>query len=97
MFKKGMIINCTLKNTDEVNPPPVYTWFSCDSASCDEESWKFEIKSESLRLDSQTRADMKYRCIAKNAAGSDSKITDVINQGSKSISCIFPTTSLCDF
>ncbi|CAB3995372.1 V-set and immunoglobulin domain-containing 1 [Paramuricea clavata] len=79
LFKKGMIINCSLKNTDEVNPPQVkYTWFSCDSASCDEESAKLKIESYSLRLNSQARIAMKYRCIAINAAGSDSKIIEVI-------------------
>ncbi|CAB4030202.1 V-set and immunoglobulin domain-containing 1, partial [Paramuricea clavata] len=77
--EKGMIINCSLKNADEVNPPQVkYTWFSCDSASCDEESAKLKIDSYSLRLNSQARAIMKYRCIAQNAAGSDSKIIEVI-------------------
>jgi hypothetical protein len=74
-----MIINCSLKNADEVNPPEVkYTWFSCDSASCDEESAKLKIESYSLRLNSQARAIMKYRCIAQNAAGSDSKIIKVL-------------------
>ena len=96
MFKKGMIINCTLKNADEVNPTDVdYTWFSCDSDSCDEESTKFKIESYSLRLNSQARANTKYRCIAKNVAGNDSETIEIVGQaqGSKCISCTFPTTS----
>jgi hypothetical protein len=78
IFKKGKMINCTLKNAKEVIPPQVtYTWFSCDNVSCDVESVKRE--QYSLPLNSQARTDMFYKCIAKNAAGSDSWIIDVYN------------------
>ena len=83
-FKKGMIINCTLKNPHEVNPPNVsYTWFLCDTG-CDVDRAKLIVNSSSLQLTSHSRAAMEYRCIAKNAAGSDSKIIKVIDSRSKS-------------
>ena len=80
VFKKGMVINCTLK-TEEINPRQVnYTWFSCDSESCDKESLGEKIvESPSLRLHkSQSKPQMKYLCRASNAAGSDTTIIDVI-------------------
>ena len=80
-----MTIICKLKNTNEVNPPEVnYTWFSCDSASCDENSEKLKNKSQFLQLNSQSRHEMNYRCIAENAAGNDYKIITVRDQKSKS-------------
>ena len=84
-FKKGMIINCSLKNADEVKPPQVnYTWFSCESGNCDDETnWSLERKSYSLKLNSQTRENMKYRCIAENAAGRDFEDITVFNPNSK--------------
>ncbi len=79
-----------MKNADEVNPPQVnYTWFPCDNDNCDESSAKWKNKSQSLRLNSQPTPDMKYGCIAKNAAGSDFKTTHVIGQESK---CKFRVT-----
>ena len=86
IFKKGMKINCLLKNANEVKPPQVnYTWFSCDSDNCDDDSnWKLKRKSYSLILNSQTRENMKYRCRAKNAAGQDSKVITVFDANSKS-------------
>ena len=86
IFKKGMKINCSLKNSDEVKPPHVnYTWSSCDSDNCDDDAnWKLKNKSYSLILNSQTREDMKYRCTAKNDAGQDSKVITVFDAHSKS-------------
>ncbi|CAB4019701.1 B-cell receptor CD22, partial [Paramuricea clavata] len=85
LFRKGMIINCTLKNADEVNPPQVkYTWFLCDSKSCDVRSAKLKIEKYSLQLNSQSRHEIVYRCIAENAAGYDSQIITVFDQKSRS-------------
>ena len=83
VFRKGDALNCTLRNAGEVQPPQVkYTWFSCDHINdCDENRMKFKVESYSFELKSQTQAVKKYRCIATNAAGSDSKIVTVINQG----------------
>ncbi len=82
IFKKGFNITCKLKNPHEVNPPEVtYTWFSCDSDSC--ENVKIVTKSQSLKLNSLPRPTMKYQCMAKNAAGNDSTTIHVVRQGSK--------------
>lgn len=68
-FKKGMVINCTLKS--KVNPPKVnYAWFLCDSANCDEEPSNKKSDSSLLRLNSLPNPEMKYLCLAENAAGS---------------------------
>ena len=82
-FKKGKIINCSLKNAKEIEPPHVnYTWSSCDSDNCsDEANWRLKYKSYSLKLDSLTREMMKYQCTAENAAGQDSKVIKIIEQG----------------
>ena len=80
VFKKGITIKCKLKNPREVNPPVVtYTWFSCDSGNCG----NVEMKSQSLILNSLPRPNMKYQCMAKNAAGSGSTTIHVVRQGSK--------------
>lgn len=80
VFKKGMVINCTLKS-EEINPRQVnYTWFSCDSQTCDEESLSEKIvESSSLQLKSQPMPRMRYLCRVTNAAGSDTAVIDVIN------------------
>ena len=87
-FTKGMIVNCSLKNADHVKPPQVnYTWFSCESDDCeDNANWKLKRQSYSLKLNSQTRRNIKYRCRAKNAAGSDSEDITVFNPHGMSIS-----------
>ena len=80
-FKKGMIINCTLKNAD-INPPQVnFTWYSCGTSKCDEKSAKLRSESYSLQLDSQSHCSMNYRCKAENAVGSDYQDIEVIGQG----------------
>ena len=79
-FKKGMIINCTLKNAD-INPPQVnFTWYSCGTSTCNEKSTKLRSESYSLQLDSQSQSPMIYRCKAENAAGSDYQDIEVIGQ-----------------
>ena len=85
VFKKGVIINCTLKNAEEVNPQQVnYTWFWCAS-DCDGDRphWKLKSKSYFLQVDRKPAGvfGTPYRCKAENAAGSDSKTTDVYNYG----------------
>ena len=78
-----MIINCSLKNAKEVEPRHVnYTWSSCDNDNCnDKANWRLKLKSYSLKLNSQTREMMKYQCTAKNAAGQDSKVIKIVDQG----------------
>ncbi|CAB4031722.1 ---NA---, partial [Paramuricea clavata] len=74
-FQKGTVIDCAIKRA---NPPEVnYTWYSCDIPICSERSWKFVKKYPTLQLASQLKPDMKYKCEAKNAAGTASKIIDV--------------------
>jgi hypothetical protein len=69
VYKRGMIINCTLANVD-INPPEVnFTWYSCGSSNCSETTTL--ATKESLRLDSQSTPLGNYRCKAQNAAGSD--------------------------
>ena len=78
IFTKGRVINCTLK-TEEINPLQVnYTWFLCKSETCDEKSLNLSSESASLRLKSQSKLRMKYLCKVENAAGSDTKVIDVI-------------------
>jgi hypothetical protein len=74
ILKKGMIIDCTLKRS---NPPEVkFTWYSCNTPTCGEKSQSLTKKSI-LQLDSQPKSVMKYKCKAKNAAGSASEIIEV--------------------
>ena len=78
IFTKGKVINCTLK-TEEINPRQInYTWFLCKSETCDEKSLNLSSESASLRLKSQSKLRMKYLCKVENAAGSDTKVIDVI-------------------
>ena len=77
IFKKGMIINCTLESFD-INPQQVnFTWYSCGTSKCDEESAKLINELYSLHLDSQSTSVMNYRCKAQNAAGSAYKDIEV--------------------
>ncbi|CAB4005680.1 vascular endothelial growth factor receptor 2-like, partial [Paramuricea clavata] len=96
MFKKGMImiINCTLSK--RVNPPEInYTWHSCDTVNCGKDiaKWKLESRSYSLRIDNQVKAEMKYRCIAINAAGKDESATITVYKLSGNFSTNVPTKS----
>ena len=70
VYKKGMIINCTLAKVD-INPPQVnYTWYSCGPSKCNKKNLELISKSNSLRLESQSMPLRNYRCKAENAAGS---------------------------
>ena len=82
-FRKGMIINCTLKRA---NPPEVnYTWYLCDAAECDNNSaqWKLYSQGYSLRIDRQLKTDVKYRCMARNDVGKDESSTITVQQSIK--------------
>ena len=95
IFKKGMIINCTL-SLKRVNPPEVnYTWYSCDTATCSKDiaKWKFESRSYSLRIDNQVKAEMKYRCKVSNAAGEDDSPAIRVYKQSVNFSTKVPTKS----
>jgi hypothetical protein len=80
VFKKGMIINCTLDKGD-INPRQVnYTWYSCATSECSEKKRKL-ITSYALRLtESQSASEMNYRCEAANAAGSAYQDIKVVQQ-----------------
>ena len=85
IFKKGMIINCTLESFD-INPPQVnFSWYSCGTSKCNEKSAKLISESYSLRLDSQSTSMMNYLCKAQNAAGSAYKDIEVHRSESKII------------
>ncbi|CAB4034935.1 ---NA---, partial [Paramuricea clavata] len=73
-YREGMMIECTLKRS---NPPEVnYNWYSLDTTI-----WKLTEKLPILRLDSQSKLDMKYKCRAENTVGSTSKIIEVVKDG----------------
>jgi hypothetical protein len=75
IFKVGLIINCSLKRC---NPPEVnYTWYSCNTPNCGGTSQSL-TETSILRLDSQPKSVMRYQCKAKNAAGSASKLIEVV-------------------
>ena len=80
VFKKGMIINCTLAEGD-INPRQVnYTWYSCGTSKCSGKNPKL-IASYALHLtESQSASEMNYRCEAANAAGSDYQDIKVVQQ-----------------
>ena len=70
-YKKGMTIECTLKRS---NPPEVnYTWYSLNTIN-----WKLTEKLPILRLESQSKSVMVYKCKAENTAGSTSEIINVL-------------------
>ena len=76
IFKENKTINCTIMK-DDLNPPEVsYTWFSCDTSECNKQNRKPISSVKSLTLSNQTRPQMKYRCEAKNKAGSS--IQDIL-------------------
>ena len=71
-YRKGMTIECTLKRS---NPPEVnYTWYY----SLDATNWKLTEKLPILRLESQSKSVMVYKCKAENTAGSTSEIINVL-------------------
>lgn len=79
-----MIINCTLKraNPSEVN----YTWYLCDAAKCDGNNsahWKLKSKMYSLKIDTQMKTEMKYRCVARNVVGKDESSTITVQMSRK--------------
>ncbi|CAB3994903.1 Fibroblast growth factor receptor 2 [Paramuricea clavata] len=77
-YKEGLMINCSLKRS---NPPEVnYTWYLCDTTNCLRKSQSLAEKSI-LRIYSQTKSVMTYKCKATNAAGSASKIIEVLKSG----------------
>ena len=74
IFKKGMMINCTLKKGFPVN----YTWYSCHK-ECDKDTkWNIQSHNYSLRIDNQEKMLMNYKCKARNTAGTDESPTIVI-------------------
>ena len=79
-----MIINCTLKraNPSEVN----YTWYLCDAVKCDDSNsvhWKLKSKMYSLKIDTQMKTEIKYRCVARNVAGKDESSTITVQMSRK--------------
>ena len=80
-FQKGMKINCTLKNSHDVNPKEInYTWFSCNSPDmCDKDLTTIKKSSPNsmVVLDDQSAQEMKYLCKAKNKGGSDNATIDI--------------------
>jgi hypothetical protein len=93
-YKEGLIINCSLKRS---NPPEVnYTWYSCNTPNCSGKSQGLTEKSI-LRLDSQLKYVMKYQCRAKNAAGSASKIIEVVKSAENNSKSPNLTSVICNY
>ena len=72
-FKKGMMINCTIKRANPPQPDMNITWYACENVDCakDDRAWKLKTHDYSLTIDNQAKAEVKYRCIARNVAGED--------------------------
>ena len=89
-FQKGIKINCTLKNSHDVNPKEInYTWFSCNSPDmCDKDLTIIRKSSPNsmVVINDQSAQTMKYLCKAENEGGSDTATIDVFN---------FQTNSKC--
>ena len=80
-FEKGMKINCTLKNSHDVNPKEIsYTWFSCNSPDmCDKDLTTIRKSSPNFMMviDDQSAQTMRYLCRAENEGGSDNATIDI--------------------
>ena len=80
-FKKGRKINCTLKNSHDVNPKEInYTWFSCSSPDkCDKDLTTIRKTSPNFMMviDDQSAQKMRYLCKAENEGGSDNATIDI--------------------
>ena len=99
IFRKGMTIDCKLRA--KVNPPQVnYTWESCDGNCHSSINWKHVLHNYSLKLDHyQEKANMKYRCTARNAAGEDNATINIFTNQSKfhgNVQCLWFNVYLRD-